>query len=437
MAISASMKSHLASSATYLCHLLRIEERPRELLVHWSTASRVTVLARGGNLKATAANGGAFSTHPLTGAGYLKFTARLNGTIYCGLSASNADATSGSIAFAIRVDANGTIKVYEGGVLKATAGTTARAGDWFYVKRSSGNAVSYYHNRTLIYTSASTSSASLYADSSIVTSGATIEGAAIGSAPATILVTDHTRNLIYNSEVYTPLPLLPTRFNRSEGLKPDNAELTHILQSSGVTETAIRGGRWDYSRWEFITVNYQDLSQGPAQHAKGKFGEYKVDNGRFMGELRALSQPLSQALGQIVSSLCDVRRLGDERCGQPLDDYMHDANVTASTALTVTVDLSPAKADGYFIYGLLAVLSGDNKYYEREIKGNVGNVLTLQRPFPADFVAGDDVTVLAGCKRTVEACMTFVNPDNISGTNIENMQAAPFVPGSKVYAFPK
>jgi len=438
LAISAAMKTHIEGSATYLAHLVRIEERPREIPIHWASAARVNVLARGGKLKATTAAGAGFSTQGLVGDGYLRFTVRSNGTVYCGLSTSNGGATEATIQHAIRVDANGTIRVYESNVLKATAATTARSGDWFYVKRAATtNAITYHHNRSLIYTSALTPSAALFADAAITTSGATIEQAVFGTSPAVILATDHTRKLTFNSETYTPRVLLPTRFSRSDGLKPDNAELIHILQAGGVTETELRAGRWDYARWEFMTVNYLDLSMGVAQHAKGRFGEFRIDNGRFVAELRALSQPLSQPLGQIVSSLCDARQLGDDRCGQPLDNYMHDADVTTSSGLTITVNLSPAKADGYFQYGLFRFRSGNNRFYEREIKNNAGNVITLQRPFPLTITAGDDVTLIAGCVRTIEACKTFVNPDNPSGTNVENFQGSPFSPGSSVYRFPE
>lgn len=437
MAISAAMKTHLSQSATYLAHLVRIEERPRELPVHWATAARVNALARGGKLKAETAAAAGFSTQSLVGDGYLRFTVRLNGTVYCGLSASNGGATAATIEHAIRVDADGTIRVYESNVLKATAASTARSGDWFYIKRAATtNAVSYWHNRDLIYTSVLTPSAALFADAAITTINATIEQTVFGTTPAVIRATDHTRSLTFNNETYTPKVILPTRFNRSDGLKPDNAELIHILQAGGVTEAELRAGRWDYARWEFMTVNYLDLTMGVAQHAKGRFGEFRLDNGRFTAELRALSQPLSQPLGEIVSSVGSARRLGDERCGLPLDDYMYNAEVVSSSGLTVTVDLSPAKADAHFEYGLVYFRSGNNRFYEREIKNNVGNVLTLQLPFPLSINAGDDVTLIAGCNRLFEKCKTFTNSNNPSGTQAEDFCGSPFSPGMQIYKFP-
>ena len=69
---------------------------------------------------------------------------------------------------------------------------------------------------------------------------------------------------------------------------------------------------------------------------------------------------------------------------------------------------------------------------------NVGNVLTLQRPFPFTPQSGDFVTVLAGCNRTLAKCKTFTNASNPSGTNVENFGAFPHVPGnSKLLRYPE
>jgi len=442
VAISVAMKTHLEDSCTYLAHLFRFEERPREIPISWSATGKTNVVARGGYLRKNGGTDGtddaaARSISAFNGDVYAKFTTRLTGTVYFGLATNNSTVAASSINFAIRVEADGTIKVYEAGVLKATHGTAAKTGDWLRVQRN-GTTLTYWHNRTKIYTSLTATSSALYCDTSLVTTGATIEQAVFGHPPTVITVTDHTRKLTFEDEVYTPLPMLPTQFVRSAGLKPDNAELTHILSAAGVTKADLRGGRWDYARFDYITVNYLDLTMGVAQRMKGRIGEIKIDQGRFVAELRSLSQPLSQDIGGIVGSLCTARMLGGFECGQPLDDYTHESIVADASGLTVEVSLSPAKADGYFEYGLIFFKAGQNKLYAREIKNNVGNVLTLQLPFPFLPLAGDFVTVIAGCNRTLSKCQSFINPDSPSGTNEINFAGFPFVPGtSKVFRFPE
>ena len=436
------MKTHLAESATYLCHCWRIEERPRELPVHWSATGKVNVVARGGYLRKNGGTSGsddaaARSITPFNGDVYAKFRTRLDGTVYFGLATNNSTAAASSINFALRVDSAGEVRVYESGTLKYTHATAAKSGDFLRVQRV-GTTLTYWLNRTKIYTSATATSSALYCDTSLVITGATINDAVFGYPPTVIYVTDHTRSITFDGETYQPLPMLPTQLVRSAGLKPDNAELTHILSAGGVTEADIRGGRWDYARFDFFAVNYLDLTMGVAQRMVGQVGEIKRNNGRFTAELRSLSQPLSQDLGGIVGALCEAEQLGNLQCGQPLDSYTHDANISSASDLTITIDLSPAKADGYFEYGLIFFRNGENKLYVREIKNNVGNVLTLQRPFPFTPLATDFVTVIAGCNRTAAKCKTFTNAANPSGTNIENFQGFPTVPGnSKLLRYPE
>ena len=77
-----------------------------------------------------------------------------------------------------------------------------------------------------------------------------------------------------------------------------------------------------------------------------------------------------------------------------LTNYMHDATITAMTDdYHFTVNLSPAKADGYFEFGSMYWRSGNNQFNYCEIKGNVGNVLTL-KPLPLlDVQVGDTLVM--------------------------------------------
>lgn len=517
MPLTEEIIAHLGQATTYLAHLYRIEERRREVLANWLTASRTNVYARGGYLKKSNASGdnaGAFASHGLTGNGYVRFLSRLDGRVQCGLSETDADETADTIEYSIRVVPGGTITVYESGVLKATHSATAKEGDWFYIKRIDG-AITYWHNRTLIYTSAATTEAELFADASIYTKLATLEQVSYGAIPQTILFTDHTRRITYNSETYTPLPLQPTQFNLQAGLKPDNAEFGHLLSAANFTELELLAGRWDLARIEVITVNYQDMTQGHARKKVGYIGEVRTDNGAFTAEIRGLSQLLSQDLGDTIGSLCRVKRLGDFECGLDITDYLHDAEIVSAHAPVVSplvgnvnlsavnpnipvgdstyfpdsgliiidfeeifytgktiivddhfligatrgvngttatthvlgtpvssfhqfeVDLSPAKANDYFKQGSAFFRNGLNKYYERETKLNFGNVVILHRPFPFLPDIGDLVTLVAGCDRRRETCMTFPNADEPTGTNVENFQGEPDTPGAeKVIKYP-
>ena len=440
MSISAEMIAHLEGNTTYLAHLLKVEERPRELPIHWADATAANVKHRGGYLKKNdgtdaAEDAGAASIQSWSGDVQIQATLR-SGDIAFGFDASTSGLTIAGIEYCIAF-AGGSVKVYESGTLRATSAATGRAGDHITIRRV-GSTVTYYHNRALLYTSAVSASGTYYAKGTIKTLLGVFDGAIFAFVPSVIRVTDHTRKFTFESEIYTPLPILPTQFNRSEGLKPDNAEITHVLRAGGVTEADLVGGRWDGARFEFRTVNYLDLTMGIAQCAKGRLGEFRIDTGRFSAELRSLSQQVAQPIGGIVSSLCSARRLGGLECGQPMDNYIHNAAISSVTnSLTFVVNLSPAKANNYFQYGRVWFRDGDNQFYEREIKSNTGNTINLTRPFPFTPEAGDLVTLIAGCARTRAACKTFVNANNPSNSNIENFVGQPDVPGnSKVYKYP-
>lgn len=442
MSLSTQMIEHLQQGTTYLAHLLRVEERPRELPIFWADATAANVAHRGGYLKKTGGtsgseDAGAASIQSWAGDIQIQATLRQDGDIAIGLDPSTSGLTIAGTDYCIAL-VGSSVRVYESGTLRATSGESGLDGDHIMIRRV-GSAITYYHNRALIYTSAVSASGTYYAKGTIKTARATIEGAVFAFVPTVIRVTDHTRKITFDSETYTPLPMLPTQFNRSEGLRPDNAEITHVLRAGGVTEADLIGGRWDGARFEFRTVNYLDLTMGIAQCAKGRLGEFRVDTGRFSAELRSLAQQVAQPIGGIVSSLCSARRLGGLDCGQPMDAYIHDAAISSVTnSLTFVVNLSPAKANNYFRYGRVYFRDGDNQFYEREIKGNTGNTIELARPFPFLPEAADLVTLVAGCARTRAACKTFVNANNPSGTNIENFLGFPDVPGnSKVYRYPE
>lgn len=442
MSLSTQMIEHLQQGTTYLAHLLRVEERPRELPIFWADATAANVAHRGGYLKKTGGtsgseDAGAASIQSWAGDIQIQATLRQNGDIAIGLDPSTSGLTIAGTDYCIAL-VGSSVRVYESGTLRATSGESGLSGDHVMIRRV-GSTITYWHNRALVYTSAVSASGTYYAKGLLKTAKATIEGMIFAFVPSVIRVTDHTRKLTFESETYTPLPLLPTQFNRSEGLRPDNAEITHVLRAGGVTEADLIGGRWDGARFEFRTVNYLDLTMGIAQCAKGRLGEFRIDTGRFSAELRSLAQQVAQPIGGIVSSLCSARRLGGLDCGQPMDSYIHNGAISSVTdALTVVVNLSPAKANNYFRYGRIYFRDGDNQYYEREIKSNTGNTIVLARPFPFLPAAADLVTLVAGCARTRAACKAFVNPNTPSGTNVENFLGFPDVPGnSKVYRYPE
>ncbi len=143
--------------------------------VVWTTL--VGVSATGNMIRKSAAtgwgNGGAVSSAVIPGDGGVDFRADETNTYrMCGLSASNVDANYATINYAIYLVGDGTVQVYESGVLRGVFGRYV-TGDRVSVERT-GTRVVYKRNGTVFYTSTVASSGNLMVDASIYTLGGTI-----------------------------------------------------------------------------------------------------------------------------------------------------------------------------------------------------------------------------------------------------------------------
>lgn len=127
-------------------------------------------------------NSGASSGHSLAAGqdGYLEWSTHyLTKQFACGLTASDANQTLADIDYGIELDTT-IIKVYEGGVLRATHPTAYAADDIVRVQRD-GTQITYWHGSTLIYTSGVASVGVLVADCTFDDNGGTISNATLSA----------------------------------------------------------------------------------------------------------------------------------------------------------------------------------------------------------------------------------------------------------------
>jgi len=151
----------------------------------WQNVAGAT--ATGNDLTNTAIDNhwasGASSIESLAGDGYAEFTtAEANTQKMAGLSNGDSDQGFADIDFAFYLKANGIISIYESGIRRSANVGTYAAGDVFRVAVE-GTTVTYWRNGALVYTSLATPSFPLLLDSSLRSPGATIQDAAVVSAP--------------------------------------------------------------------------------------------------------------------------------------------------------------------------------------------------------------------------------------------------------------
>jgi RHS repeat-associated protein len=164
--------------------------------VAWQNAVGVSV--SGGSLTkpgGDAWNAGASSLQTIgSGDGYVEFTAAETHTYrMAGLSNGDSHQSYEDIDFAIYPAAGGGLHVYEGGFYKANLGGYA-AGDRLKVAVE-GGAVKYYRNDALLYTSGVAPTYPLRVDTSLYSTGATVQNVTLAAggqgAQVRWLVSDH------------------------------------------------------------------------------------------------------------------------------------------------------------------------------------------------------------------------------------------------------
>ena len=260
-----------------------------------------------------------------------------------------------------------------------------------------------------------------------------------GSAGQIIRVCNYDEDIEFpvdSGDVYTALPLNPTDVQRKAGLAANNAEMPTPLVDPFTTAKLLRG-KWREARVEKMVVNFADLSMGIAERDVGYLGAVTIKNMLAVPELKSLAELLSQTIGERTSERCRHKRLGGPGCNQPMDDYTHTGTVTEvidRQHFTISIGDQPSP---YFVRGVVRFTSGANEGLEEEIVAHTDGELTLFLPMMDDVEVGDEIEVEKGCDRRWQTCVTFVNLDNPSGTNLENINCEPRIPGKdKVYTYP-
>lgn len=147
----------------------------------WATAVGVSV--SGNTVTKTTPSGwntsGSTTSATIAGDGFAEFsTGETNTYKMAGLSNGNTDQNFDDIDFAFYMRGDGTLQVYEGGLLRTTVGAYS-AGDTLRIE-SVGGTVTYLQNGTPVYTSAGTPTAPLLLDTALFSRNATINSVVLG-----------------------------------------------------------------------------------------------------------------------------------------------------------------------------------------------------------------------------------------------------------------
>lgn len=241
--------------------------------------------------------------------------------------------------------------------------------------------------------------------------------------------TDHDAALSFGGVTYLPdTALSASAASRSLGLAPDEMEGSGALSSEAITAADLAAGRYDGATVEAWDVNWRDVS---VRRLLGRYTIGQVERGRlaFRAELRSLAAGLDRKQGRVHSTLCDVIRLGDARCGLSLAPWQAAGTVATASGLTLTVATGSGLDARLMGRGILAWTTGANAGTESDVRAAApsaaGWLVSLWQA-PAGVIApGDGVSLTAGCDRAYATCRDRFG-------NGVNFRGFPHMPGADI-----
>ena len=236
---------------------------------------------------------------------------------------------------------------------------------------------------------------------------------------SSVYLTSHDQDIEFEGNTYkSGVGFTATTIENETGFSVDNSEVTGTLNSDTFTDEDVQSGKLDNAVVEIAIVNYKDTSMGKLIYRTGTFGNVVLNDITKVAttELVGLTAPYKQRIGRQYKKTCDAI-FGDDRCGVDLAQYTHDFTVTTVTD-NRQFEISgtgAALANGYFNFGNVKWLTGNNSGLQMEVKTTaMADVeLYLGTPFPIQI--GDTGQIIRGCNKTLSDCRIRLNSDRFRG----------------------
>jgi uncharacterized phage protein (TIGR02218 family) len=243
--------------------------------------------------------------------------------------------------------------------------------------------------------------------------------------------TDHVRDLEVDGITYKAASgYTRTAIRGTADLAVDNLDVESVFSDDGITEEALRAGRYDFAEVRMFLVNYENLAQGILKLRRGWLGEVTIRDGMYIAELRGMTQKLQMTVGEIYAPDC-AADLGDARCGVDLAALEEGGaidTVTSATAFETVL----AQATGWYDGGELTWTGGANTGQTVAVRSWDATTGTLSLFLPALYPmqSGDAFTIRPGCDKSFATCQAKFD-------NAVNFRGFPHIPGTdQVLSYP-
>lgn len=224
----------------------------------------------------------------------------------------------------------------------------------------------------------------------------------------------------------------------SAGLESSFAELQGPLGSPGsglaLTRAAVEGGVWtDAEAW---LVRVSPGTAGYAALLAGKVREARVEDPRFVLEIRGPEDVLNQPLEQLITPYCRLRFGSAECTAVPVEVVATITAVTDELRFAVSYT-GGARADDFFNTGEVEFTSGAlagiiaENLFKWDATGAGTASLVLAVPLVDAPEIGDTLLVRQGCPKTRAACKLRQTDGDAAP-----FQGFPDVPGEDVLLYP-
>lgn len=228
--------------------------------------------------------------------------------------------------------------------------------------------------------------------------------------------------------------LRPQNIQTEANYDVDNTDLVGWFNTA--MEKLVLAGAFAMAEITIYRVAYLNLSAGPEVIAYGTVGavDFSTDRkGKRTVAYRSLMQQLKQTVNEPYSLTCRAA-FGDERCGMPFVWSPAAVGAVGDNPYMALVLSGVVAADGYYDFGIIEVLTGDNAGAELEIESwlSTGVVqLSFLAPFP--FKVGDTLRIRRDCGKTEADCLAYGNIVNMRAEHLTPVQdRSIMVPGAYI-----
>lgn len=210
-----------------------------------------------------------------------------------------------------------------------------------------------------------------------------------------------------------------TGYSAGSTSAPAMIDIQGVCEVAGIGIDKINSGVFDNARCYIFATNWDNPVEDYEEIVATVLGKTHIQDKRYLIEQMSLSDVLNQNVGKTFIQTCQKKFGGQEfaGCKINLTPYTFNGSVTTSTNQNNFVDTSLTQAQDYFTEGLIQFTSGLNANLKPlEIKKfQFGGFIETYDAFYYNPQIGDTFTIIAGCRKRIQDCVTHNNVVNFGG----------------------